>query len=510
MRPLVYRIMTLGLTLLLGSGMFLMLMLALQSASAAQADSSSPTSAPLERLAFRFQPTPSAVQVSSIVSPPLVLAEYQAWFGLPSHIAVKMNGSPYTSTSPSVITKQIQSAKAMGIGGFVVDWYGPPVAGFLNNADRGFIDKATSEMITQAGSSGFRVALMYDEGAVSGSGITNTISYTNIVLNDLLYAKQYFSMTAYLRMTTTTGITNAPAIFVFPYDNVDPYIDWAYIRNQLTTSLGIPVILLDKDPKPWDPTHINNFNGFYAWVQPANTGWKTDGTEWGKDYLYWFYHDTMNTITYSNKIAIGGVWPGFDDSLASWGSHRYMGRRCGQTWRDTWGLTPTYTVTSILPFVMIETWNDFEEGTFVEGTDIERGRGVCLIPSQSKFTSPSPGAKIVYTHTLVNTGKVTDTFTIITTSTWLKVDVNPISPSLPSYSSTTIIVTITLPNAVSTGMWNRTMITATSVLSPSVHCSVMDTTTIFAPVYTYTIFLPLVSNQKLLKSITLPLPCSTY
>jgi hypothetical protein len=323
MRPLWHRFMVLGLSLLLASGMLLALRLGLRSASVAQA--------------------------SSPASTPLVLAEYQVWHGLPNHLIPP----PYTSTEPSVISDHIRLAQAQGIGGFVVDWYGPP-GGFLNDTDRDFMDRATAELMQQAGPRGFRVALMYDEGTISWTGITNTISYTNLVLNDLLYARRYLTMTAYLTMTV--GITTAPAIFVFPYDTIDPYIDWSYVRNHL----GIPVILLDKDPNPLDPTHDANFDGFYAWVWTPE--WKPNGTAWGKDYLIWFYETMKNNSAYSNKITIGGVWPGFNDSLASWGSGRYIWRRCGQTWRDTWALTNAYNP----PFVMIDTWNDFEEGTDIE------------------------------------------------------------------------------------------------------------------------------------------------
>ena len=63
------------------------------------------------------------------------------------------------------------------------------------------------------------------------------------------------------------------------------------------------------------------FDGFYAWVQPAASTWLTDGTEWGHDYLTWFYSVMAGLApTYTNKVAIGGVWPGFDDLKCSVGS----------------------------------------------------------------------------------------------------------------------------------------------------------------------------------------------
>jgi|GEM_PF-529330 len=466
MRPLWQRFTVLGLSLLLASGMFLVFILALQSTSAAQA--SSLASAPHERLAFRFRPASSVAQVNSMSSAPVVLAEYHVWHGLPNHLIPP----PYTSTEPSVISNHIRLAQAQGIDGFVVDWYGKPSkpcgtpGGFLNDCDREFMDQATAELMQQAGPAGFKVALMYDEGTISASGITNTISYTNMVLNDLLYAKKYLTMTAYLTMTR--GITTGPAIFVFPYDNVDPHIDWAYVRNQLTTSLGMPVILLDKDPTP---ANALKFDGFYAWVQPANTGWRLDGTEWGELYLKWFYNE-MST-TYSNTIAVGGVWPGFDDTLASWGQGRYMWRRCGQTWRDTWKLANDYNP----PFVMIDTWNDIEEGT-----DIEYGVGDCLVPSQVQPLFN----RVVYTDTLTNTGKCTDVFNITTESKnpWT-VTTNFTSKVLPPHTSTALVITVTVPiTGISIG--NTLTVTATSALSSPVSSSVVHLTTL------YQVYLPVI------------------
>ena len=61
------------------------------------------------------------------------------------------------------------------------------------------------------------------------------------------------------------------------------------------------------------------------------------------------------------------AWPGFDDSAAKWGLNRHMQTRCGQTFEDTLHLYNRYfDAANPLPFVMIETWNDFEEGTAIE------------------------------------------------------------------------------------------------------------------------------------------------
>jgi len=395
----------------------------------------------------------SAAPVSP--SSPLVLAEYQAWHGLPSHW-----NPPYTSTDPLVIAHHIQAAKAMSISGFVVDWYGPSLA---TGDERGFMDQATAELLRQSAGQGFQVALMYDEGAVR-TAETLTTAYTTRMISDLLYARQYLTAPAYL------NINEHPALFVFPYPAVDPYIDWSEVRAHL----GITVTLIDKDPNPDNQEHDILFDGFYAWVQPAASTWLTDGTEWGHDYLTWFYNVMAGLApTYTDKAAIGGVWPGFDDSDAPWGQNRYMWPRCGQTWRDTWQLANQYNP----PYVMIDTWNDFEEGT-----GIEFGTGECLMPP--RIASALPGQQIIYTHTLVNTGKFTDTFqvTMHSSNEWAS-GVNTSSMTLGRHASTMLTITLAVSAFTQGGTQDELNVRAISQISPNVYSALTDTATVLFGMY---------------------------
>jgi len=71
---------------------------------------------------------------------------------------------------------------------------------------------------------------------------------------------------------------------------------------------------------------------------------------------------------YPNKVAVGAAWPGFNDSRASWSQNRHMSARCGRTFDDTLRLFRRYyNEQRPLAFLMIETWNDYEEGTAIEG-----------------------------------------------------------------------------------------------------------------------------------------------
>ena len=65
---------------------------------------------------------------------------------------------------------------------------------------------------------------------------------------------------------------------------------------------------------------------------PGPGGWAPDGSNWGQAYLDNFYK-TMQK--HPDKIAVGGAWPGFDDSAAKWGLNRHIQSACGKTLDET-------------------------------------------------------------------------------------------------------------------------------------------------------------------------------
>lgn len=309
---------------------------------------------------------------------PLVLAAFQNWHGLCTHTSAFMPWDPpraYDSSDRGVIAAQIAAAQAQCIDGFVVNWYGEPVAGLGNEMDREFMDAATAALFQAAADAGFCLALLYDEGTLPISKCEPLPTcgtkdcepqppYQDRARTDLLYAEQsYFDSPAYLKLD------GKPALFVFPYPEVDPHLDWAMLR----TALSQDVTLIDQNPDPDapDPDHDEDFDGFYAWVQPNDWQvWPPDGQDWGDEYLHWFYRTMKDpALPYANKIAVGGVWPGFDDSLAPWGEDRFMSRGGRYVYDATWDIASCHQA----EIVMIATWNDFEEGT-----DVEFGTGMCV------------------------------------------------------------------------------------------------------------------------------------
>ncbi len=300
--------------------------------------------------------------LNSIQAPdggPMLLAIYQPWFGQKDHINVG-----YSCHDPNVLRQQISKARELNIGGFVVNWYGPR---------KEFEDESYGLLQQAASQNSFKVAVQYDE-AVDHPGYA-----TDAVIVDLQYLyDKYISANAGPSREAYLRYNGKPVIFIFPKD---ASTDWNKIR-QVTQGWPDPPLLIYKDMNDKYP---NAFDGSYPWVQPGKAGWARDGSNWGEDYLSYFY--TNMSSHHRDKIIVGGVWPGFDDSKASWSRNRHMANRCGKTFEDGLKMFRRYSADQNLsPYLLIETWNDYEEGTA-----IERGINQCNPHSDEFIKTASAG-----------------------------------------------------------------------------------------------------------------------
>lgn len=268
---------------------------------------------------------------------PEVIALYEAWFGPSQHISVG-----YNSHDPAVIKSQIRHAQAMGIAAFVVDWYG----------DREpFIDQSYALMQTLAAKNKFHVAMMYEETDEAVGATDDAIADLNMFHDTYMSAKSA-GHEAYL---TYRG---RPVIFIFPKGL---HTDWSKVRAAVSSWNPAPLLIYEAPPGG----DANAFDGFYPWISVGAKGWTADGSNWGEQSLTSFYESMRNE--HPDKIIVGGAWAEFNDAKASWGLNRHIAARCGQTFQDTFNfwrreLPPDDPI----PFMMIETWNDYEEGTAIE------------------------------------------------------------------------------------------------------------------------------------------------
>lgn len=247
----------------------------------------------------------------------------------------------YSCHDPHKLRDQIKSAQAMGISAFVVDWYG----------DRDpFVDQTYALLEKQAAKNHFHVAMMYDESNATDGATDAAIADLTMFRDSYLTTKD--GRDAYL---TYQG---RPVILVWPRGNA---VDWDKVRSVVDRWNPAPWLIAENLPDKY----VKDFDGYYPWVQPGAKGWAADGSHWGGGYLSSFYQTMAQK--YPGKIIVGGAWAQFNDSKASWGLNRHMDARCGQTFRDTLNLWQKYVPAGqVIPFMMVETWNDHEEGTAIE------------------------------------------------------------------------------------------------------------------------------------------------
>jgi hypothetical protein len=272
-------------------------------------------------------------------SAPKLIAEFQPWFGDPDHIRVG-----YNSNDPAVIHRQIHQAKDLGIYAFAVDWYG---------SRHPFLDRSYALLQQIASEEHFHVALMYDETQEDNGHATEDALDAMATAYKSYIGPGAAGRDAYLQYQ------GRPVIFVFPKRG---NTDWNQVR-QIVNQWEAPPILLYKDEPP--PQFASAFEGEYAWVHPGSKGWTSDGKDWGQDYLDAFYKKMQSK--HPDQITVGAIWPGFDDTRASWSLNRHIDRRCGKTLEDTLRVFEDYDDPAHpMPFLLIATWNDYEEGTAIE------------------------------------------------------------------------------------------------------------------------------------------------
>ena len=251
----------------------------------------------------------------------------------------------------------------MGITAFVVDWYG----------DRQpFIDRSYALMQTAAANENFQVAMMYDETDEEDGATDEALADFTMFHETYLSAKSPGHQ-AYL---TYEG---RPVIFIFPKGL---HTDWNKVRAFVSSWNPAPFLIDEGPPGP----DANAFDGFYPWFYIGSKGWAPDGANWGEQSLGSFYQTMRDK--YPDKIIVGGAWAEFNDDKASWGLNRHIAARCGQTYTDTFNFwRRDFPADDPIPFMMVETWNDYEEGSA-----IERGIPSCSPGAQISAADPSQGA----------------------------------------------------------------------------------------------------------------------
>jgi hypothetical protein len=289
-----------------------------------------------------------------------VLVASQNWWGSSGHLD---NGE--ASASAAQADNQVADQISRGFAGQVVAWDGPGRTE----------DQAVTNIMASAEAAGHYVfAVRLEEEYLAyacGSGGA-TVACLN---QGIAYiATHYGASPAYLE-----DAGGHPIVFVFFSHSADlallsdPGIDAAGTVLEMLEPHGFP----GKAP----PDAV----GEYAWVAPTDGpvtttsgsagtfAWCSDS---GMSDLNNFFSDASKN---QSSLIVSEAHKGFDDSLANWSLNRLIDQQCGMTWLQMFDHTGSFGGSSSyqgslnylqsgkhVDMVMVDTWDDYEEGTEIE------------------------------------------------------------------------------------------------------------------------------------------------
>src|SRR5581483_443464 len=210
----------------------------------------------------------AAVSVATVARaagvPHEVLAAYYGWYGKPGKDGVathwnKVNADQheisdsthyptlgaYDSRSPKIIAEHIQQAKAHGVTGFIVSWWG---------AGR-FEERPIPTLLAEAEKTGFKISVYWERVPPKGSGQAEK------AVEDLVYLATHFGTnSAFLK------VDGKPVIFVYERVLADvPKASWPAILSQAHAKAGPFLLIADG----YTDTNAQLFDGMHRY----NIGW---------------------------------------------------------------------------------------------------------------------------------------------------------------------------------------------------------------------------------------------
>jgi hypothetical protein len=283
-----------------------------------------------------------------------VYAHFMPWFGKSNHENVG-----YDSTSPIQTDKQVEDMVERGLNGTLIDWYGqgPNTENTTTLAMMNSIEKHP----------GFEFGIVYD-----GFALKNVTNRTARLISDLNYmAKTYYTSPSYMKRG------GRPVVLFFSMEIYAADINWNTVRSQ---AVGQPLFIFRNSGSFSKPES----NGGYSWI-----GLSSDPNNPGLGYLENFY---KTGFLHPTETMFGSLYPGFNDSVAAWGSNRLMNRNCGKTWLSTIAeVDSLFANGRHVDNLQLVTWNDYEEGTELE-TGIDNCIGVASSMSGGSLNWSTTGA----------------------------------------------------------------------------------------------------------------------
>lgn len=265
----------------------------------------------------------------------------QAWWGTKSHPDIG-----YSNLNPVDVLAICMDSASRGFDVMCLDWYGIVTTGSGNDAiadliiqncpltNQTFMLSIDRQYLTN----NKYVAATYQQGLIDA-------------INHL--ADRYFSNPAYEKSN------GRPVLLLWDIIGlVGSNVNWNTVKASIR---GNPLLIQYQANGFTTPAT----DGGFAWV---STGADSPSDPAGVSYLKNSIFPAMSS--HQNLICISSVWPGFNGTLThsvGWSDGKYIDRRNGQTWLDTWKANADYVNSGKrLDYIIAITWDDHQEGTALQ------------------------------------------------------------------------------------------------------------------------------------------------
>jgi hypothetical protein len=252
---------------------------------------------------------------------------YANWMGWFKASGGKHAAGVCQSDDPETVRKQIKMAQALGVDGFVVDWYGP---------DDQPTHEATKILAELCKYEGFEFSIMLD------AGIYKWKSTDPAVRSQVLQDAVNWVMQNFVTRPGYSVISGRPLLWEF---------GWRHDAFSAPPTFGNALLLSQ------DSLIAPYAGGTFAWVNGFPPG---DPMSYVKSYL-----------ARTDAVQVPCIFWGFDDhdpkspANSIWsGPARFISPQFGDTW--TGCIDAINATGKTYPAIQICTWNDYDERTCIE------------------------------------------------------------------------------------------------------------------------------------------------
>lgn len=271
----------------------------------------------------------------------LVLAFYYNWFDENTWRGNKVPDlpvAPYVSRDRAVMGRHIDEAKGAGIDAFVVSWYGPRTEN--NQTETNF-----RAMLDEAAARGFRLAVDFETAGPFFGGTQDVIAALRTLL------ATHANHPAYLR------VDGRPVIFFWRQQRFSVGT-WQAIRDQVDPNHQAIWIAEGVDIQ-----FQQVFDGHHLY----SVAWSADP---GSQLVKWGQRVRQASQKWGRKLWVATVMPGYNDTRTGRSNAFIRARDDGAYYGRTW----SGALASGADWVIVTSWNEWPEGTYIEPSQAFGGR----------------------------------------------------------------------------------------------------------------------------------------